>query len=68
MKNIYLIPTDKRTRLHYDHTGLFLSHHYQVSKEINSIVEGRYIYITSDEYIGLNWYIGLLERIIKKSL
>jgi hypothetical protein len=57
MKNIYLIPTDKRTRLHYDHTGLFLSHHYQVSKEINSIVEGRYIYITSDEYIGLNWYI-----------
>jgi hypothetical protein len=66
MKNIFLFPTDKRTRLHYDNNGLFLSHHYQVSNEINSIVEGRYIYITSDERLKDGEYgVSKLNEIIK---
>lgn len=48
MKNIHVISTDKETILHYDHTGLFLSLNYQLSNTINSIVQGRNIYITSD--------------------
>ena len=48
MKNIHVQSTDKETILHYDHTGLFLSLNYQLSNTINSIVQGRNIYITSD--------------------
>ena len=48
MKNIHVLSTDKETILHYDHTGLFLSRNYQLSNTINSIVQGRNIYITSD--------------------
>lgn len=48
MKNIHVLLTDKETILHYDHTGLFLSRNYQLSNTINSIVQGRNIYITSD--------------------
>ena len=51
MKNIHVIPTDKPSRLHFDHTGLFLSKNHQLSAEINSIVKGQNIYITSDEEI-----------------
>jgi Txe/YoeB family toxin of Txe-Axe toxin-antitoxin module len=50
MKNIHLLPTDKPSRLHFD-DKLFLSTNPQISKDINSIVEGRNIYITSDEEI-----------------
>jgi hypothetical protein len=50
MKNLFLLPTDKPSRLHFD-SELFISPNHQVSKEINSIVEGRNIYITSDEEI-----------------
>jgi hypothetical protein len=50
MGNIFLLPTDKPTRLHFD-GKLFLSPNYQYSKIINSIVEGRNICITSDEEI-----------------
>lgn len=50
MKNIHVLPTDKLTKLHFD-TKLFLSANYQISREINSIVQGRNIYITSDEEI-----------------
>jgi hypothetical protein len=50
MKNIHLIPTEKPSRLHFD-DKLFLSTNPQISKDINSIVEGRNIYITSDEEI-----------------
>jgi hypothetical protein len=50
MKNIHVLPTDKPSRLHFD-DKLFLSTNPQISKDINSIVEGRNIYITSDEEI-----------------
>lgn len=50
MKNIFLLLTDKPSRLHFD-DKLFLSTNPQISKDINSIVEGRNIYITSDEEI-----------------
>jgi hypothetical protein len=50
MKNIFLLKTDKPTRLHFD-DKLFLSLNLLISREINSIVEGRDIYITSDEEI-----------------
>ena len=48
MKNIHVQSTDKKTILHFDHTGLFLTQNYQLSNTINSIVQGRNIYITSD--------------------
>ena len=47
MKNIHVLPTNKPSRLHFD-GKLFLSPNYQDSKTINSIVEGRNIYVTSD--------------------
>jgi hypothetical protein len=50
MKNIHVLPTDKPSRLHFD-SKLFLSTNPQISRKINSIVEGRNIYITSDEEI-----------------
>jgi Txe/YoeB family toxin of Txe-Axe toxin-antitoxin module len=51
MKNIHLISTDKPSRLHFD-DKLFLSTNPQISKDINSIVEGRNIYITYSEGIS----------------
>ena len=48
MKNIHVIPTNKPSRLHFD-GELFLCSNYQVRKRINYNVEGRNIYITSDE-------------------
>jgi hypothetical protein len=58
MKNIHVLPTDKPSRLHFD-GKLFLSPNYQDSKTINSIVEGRNIYITSDEEIKEgDWVLG----------
>ena len=48
MKNLHLLATEKPSRLHFD-SELFLTPNIQLSKEINSIVEGRNIYITSDE-------------------
>jgi hypothetical protein len=50
MGNIHILPTDKPSRLHFD-SKLFLSTNPQISRKINSIVEGRNIYITSDEEI-----------------
>ena len=50
MKNLHVLPTHKPSRLHFD-DKLFLSTIPQISKDINSIVEGRNIYITSDEEI-----------------
>jgi hypothetical protein len=50
MKNIHVLPTNKPSLLHFD-SKLFLSPNYQDSKTINSIVEGRNIYITSDEEV-----------------
>ena len=57
MKNVHVLPTDKPSRLHFD-DKLFLSTSPQISKNINSIVEGRNIYITSEKEIKMgDWYI-----------
>ena len=50
MKNIHVLKTDKPSRVHKD-SEFFISPKYQISKQINSIVEGKNIYITSDEEI-----------------
>jgi hypothetical protein len=66
MKNLHVLPTDKPSRLHFD-GELFLSPNYQDSKTINSIVEGRNIYITSDEEIKIgNWVLNIEENTIFK--
>jgi hypothetical protein len=56
MKNIHLISTDKPSRLHF-YDKLFLSTNPQISKDINSIMEGRNIYITSEEEIKEGDYV-----------
>jgi hypothetical protein len=66
MKNIHVLPTDKPSRLHFD-GELFLSPNYQDSKTINSIVEGRNIYITSNEEIkDGDWVLNIEENTIFK--
>jgi hypothetical protein len=65
MKIIHVLPTDKPSRLHFD-DKLFLSTSPQISKNINSIVEGRNIYITSDEEIKVgDWVITPTNDIIQ---
>jgi hypothetical protein len=65
MKNVHVLPTDKPSRLHFD-DKLFLSTSIQISKNINSIVEGRNIYITSDEEIKVgDWVITPTNDIIQ---
>jgi hypothetical protein len=65
-KNIWLLPTDKLSRLHFD-GKLFLSTNPQISREINSIVKGRNIYITSDEVPKLDeWGINLKNNVLFK--
>ena len=68
-RNLLLLPTLKKTRLHFDNTGLFLSKNLQLSSTINSIVEGRNIYIISDEFIkGGDYFYSPFqgeERILK---
>jgi hypothetical protein len=64
MKNIHLIPTHKPSRLHFD-SELFLSPNIQLSKDINSIVEGRHIYITNDDKIKEGDWI-ILDNSIKE--
>lgn len=67
MKNIHVFPTDGSTRLHFD-DKLFLSTNLQISKDINSIVEGRNIYITSNEEINSgDWFLTDDKR-VEKSL
>jgi hypothetical protein len=65
MKNIHVIPTDNPSRLHFD-SELFISPKIQLSKSINSIVEGRNIYITNDEEIkeGDWYYDDFIKQII----
>jgi hypothetical protein len=53
MKNLFLTPTDKPSRLH------FFTPEIQLSKEINSIVEGRNIYIISYEEENVGWCLDL---------
>ena len=68
MKNIHLISTDKPSRLHF-YDKLFLSTNPQISKDINSIMEGRNIYITSEEEIKEgDWvYTKWLDIVFKVS-
>ena len=56
MKNVYLVPTKSKSILHFDHTGLFPSKNYQLSSEINSVVDGYDLHITSDDKVNLNDY------------
>jgi hypothetical protein len=68
MKNLFLLPTDKPSRLYYDHNGLFLSKNYQDSKTINSIVKGKNIYITNSEKIKLgDWIYNIVQKTIFKA-
>jgi hypothetical protein len=65
MKNIHLIPTYKPSRLHFDEV-LFSSPNFQLSKTINSDVEGRNLYITSDEEIKEgDWFLHPFNTIHK---
>ena len=65
MKNVHVLPTDKPSRLHFD-DKLFLSTSIQISKNINSIVEGRNIYITNDEEIKVgDWVITPTNDVIQ---
>lgn len=52
MKNIYLIPTKSKSILHFDHTGLFPSKNYQLSTDINSVVEGYDLHIISEDKVN----------------
>jgi hypothetical protein len=66
MKNIHVLRTDKPSRLHFD-GELFLSPNYQVRKRIDYNVEGRNIYITSDEEIKIgNLVLNIEENTIFK--
>lgn len=57
MKNLFLLHTQKPTRLHFDHTGFYFSENNQLSTTINSIVKGINIYITNLEKIKAgDWY------------
>ena len=68
MKNLFLFQTEKPSRLHTDLRDLFLTPKYQIGKEINSIVESRNIYITSDEEIKVgDYYITILDNEIFKA-
>ena len=65
MKNVHVLPTDKPSRLHFD-DKLFLSTSPQISKNINSIVEGRSIYITSEKEIKEgDWVITPTNDVIQ---
>jgi hypothetical protein len=65
MKNVHVLPTDKPSRLHFD-DKLFLSTSPQISKNINSIVEGRNIYITSEKEIKEgDWVITPTNDVIQ---
>lgn len=66
MKNIFLLPTDKPTKLHFDRSGLFESPDYYLSKNINSSVEGRNIYITNNGEIGNGWSYDRMMKSINK--
>jgi len=66
MKNLYLFPTDKPSRLHFD-GKLFLSTNPQISREINSIVEGKNIYITNSEEIKEgDWFFNRSTNTLRK--
>ena len=64
MRNIYKSPTQELTRLHFD-VALFLSPNPQISSEINSVVEGRNLYITNSEDIKEGWYFNTSKAINK---
>lgn len=57
MKNIHLIPTNKPSRLFYSNNDpeLRLTKYPVLFRTFER--SPQYIYITSDEYIGLSWYL-----------
>ena len=60
MKNIHVLPTDKPTILFVNNEKLLLAIGFAVGTKKN---KGQNIYITSDEYIGLSYYLdGNLVR------
>jgi len=65
MKNIQVLPTSQLTILHFDE-ALFISPNLQISKTINSDVEGRNIYIISDEEIKEgDWCLSKLNEVVR---
>jgi hypothetical protein len=68
MKNVFLLPTSAPSKLHFDQSALFVTPKYQLSELINSIVEGRNIYITSDENIQYkDYYLDILTNIVHQA-
>ena len=59
MKNIFLIPTSRESRLwrDLDSNKLTFSNLSQPNSNECTKCSNEYVYITSDEYIGLNWYL-----------
>lgn len=63
MKNIHVLPTDKPSRLYYNKNGRITFSLCKTEKENTPLKPCYNIYITSDEYIGLSYYLdGNLVR------
>jgi len=66
MKNIFVLPSDKPSRLHFDGKELFTTINLQLGKTINSIAESRNIYITNSEEINKDtkpcWCINTIKN------
>lgn len=66
MKNIYVLPTDKESKLFRDDTGVLL-YSINIDQEQNHF-KAQHIYITSDEDINENDYIITKdERLVQVS-
>jgi hypothetical protein len=62
MKNIYLLPTEEPSRLFFADEGRELN----LSKRANLYSTGQHLYITSDEYIGLSYYLD--DNLVRKGV
>ena len=76
MKNIYILPTEKPSRLHYSKikNNDKISYKLVLKKELSICNDGllsgqRYIYITSDEEIigGKEWFLDLTDNSLFKN-
>jgi hypothetical protein len=64
MKNLFLLQTEKPSRLHY----YFIGNYYALSKEPLNWRNASHVYITSNEEIKEgDWYINLLDNKIWKA-
>lgn len=67
-KNIWLIPTENKTRLFKDHDGFYTGKNHQTGHSINSSVTGIDVYITNDEKIEADdYYIDALTNFVHKA-